>query len=55
MSRSTDATRPTESLRYERDLIRSVVEEGTVRPEVAASMGHRAEQIDAELANRTAA
>ncbi|MGW1102738.1 hypothetical protein [Streptomyces sp. NPDC002540] len=44
---------PADSLRYQRDLVRDLVANDRVRPEVAKSMTVWADRIDDELNSRT--
>jgi hypothetical protein len=53
-SRPVRLDAPTESLRYERDLIRDVVAHDEVRPEIAASMTAWADRLTAEIDQRNA-
>ncbi|MFD7922574.1 hypothetical protein ACFV3R_25520 [Streptomyces sp. NPDC059740] len=54
MSKPENLKRPTDSLQYEASLLRHVVREGLVRPEIAVAMTKNADRIDAELKERAA-
>lgn len=53
MSRPLRLNAPTESLEYERNLLRDVVAKGQVHDEAAAGMAVWADRIDAELDDRS--